>query len=444
MKLKLIIALTFALSACVGPSDTPPSRRQANIGPLPAMKSFSNRPVPPPARSNAEIARDFIDLSFRMESGRKLSVFSRYEAPIRVMMRGPVPATAQPDLERLLTRIRLEAGIDIQQANSGNLIIEFVPKAAMRRAVPQAACFVIPRAQSFNDFRRSRRRSSDDWVAMTKRDGITIFIPSGVAPQEIRDCLHEEIAQAIGPLNDLYRLPDSVFNDDNFHTVLTGFDMLILRLTYSPELRSGMSEAEVAARLPALLARYNARGQRAPTSYASENPAWKQAIDTALSVKTSNSVRQAAARRAVAIAEQSGWQDVRLAFSHFVLGRTSLTRQGEVALASYLRASALYARPGTEIQEAHIAMQLAAYAISSGRPETALEIANSRIPIALKAQNAALLATLLLAKSEALEMLGRKDAARQALMDSLGWARYGFGSEAVIRSRVGEIKAIRP
>ncbi len=46
----------------------------------------------------------------------------------------------------------------------------------------------------------------------------------------MRDCLHEELAQALGPLNDLYRLSNSVFNDDNFHSVLTGFDMEMLRL----------------------------------------------------------------------------------------------------------------------------------------------------------------------------------------------------------------------
>jgi hypothetical protein len=83
---------------------------------------------------------------------------------------------------------------------------------------------------------------------------MAVFMPADVAPQEVRDCLHEEVAQAIGPLNDLYRLPDSVFNDDNFHTVLTGFDMLILRATYAPELRSGMTRAEVAAALPGILA----------------------------------------------------------------------------------------------------------------------------------------------------------------------------------------------
>ena len=50
---------------------------------------------------------------------------------------------------------------------------------------------------------------------------MAVFLPGDVSPQEIRDCLHEELAQALGPVNDLYRLTDSVFNDDNFNTVLT-------------------------------------------------------------------------------------------------------------------------------------------------------------------------------------------------------------------------------
>ena len=53
-------------------------------------------------------------------------------------------------------------------------------------------------------------------------------------------------------MNDLYRLPESIFNDDNFHTVLTRFDMLILAATYAPELRSGMSRDAVAAALPGI------------------------------------------------------------------------------------------------------------------------------------------------------------------------------------------------
>jgi hypothetical protein len=132
----------------------------------------------------------------------------------------------------------------------------------MQRVVPQAACFVVPRVSSWAEFRRARGSRDLDWTTLTGRDRVAVFIPSDVSPQEVRDCLHEEVAQALGPLNDLYRLPDSVFNDDNFHAVLTGFDMLILRTYYDAELANGMTRAEVSARLPGILARLNPGGAR--------------------------------------------------------------------------------------------------------------------------------------------------------------------------------------
>ncbi len=93
------------------------------------------------------------------------------------------------------------------------------------------------------------------WIGrrVTEREKAAIFVPADTSPQEVRDCLHEELAQAMGPLNDLYQLPNSVFNDDNFNTVLTSFDMMMLRMHYAPELHSGMTQAEVAGRLPGML-----------------------------------------------------------------------------------------------------------------------------------------------------------------------------------------------
>jgi len=61
-------------------------------------------------------------------------------------------------------------------------------------------------------------------------------------------------------LNGLYHLPYSVFNDDNLHTVLTGFDMMMLKAYYSPELRSGMTRGQVAQALPYILNRINPAG----------------------------------------------------------------------------------------------------------------------------------------------------------------------------------------
>ena len=58
------------------------------------------------------------------------------------------------------------------------------------------------------------------------------------------------------------------------------------------------------------------------------------------------------------------------------------------------------------------------------------------------AEAEALLATLMLVKAEALESAGDVAAARALRLDSLGWARYGFGAEAVVRARQAEIAAL--
>jgi len=66
------------------------------------------------------------------------------------------------------------------------------------------------------------------------------------------------------------------------------------------------------------------------------------------------------------------------------------------------------------------------------------------MPIAAAHENAALLATLMMFKAEALEMLGRAGEASSVRMDSLGWARYGFGAERNVRARLREIASLNP
>ena len=73
-----------------------------------------------------------------------------------------------------------------------------------------------------------------------------------------------------------------------------------------------------------------------------------------------------------------------------------------------------------------------------------LEIVNRNLPAVARAQKADLLATLLLIKAEALELEGRASEARSVRLDSLGWARYGFGSDGEVRARAAEISALSP
>ncbi|MDZ4135260.1 MAG: DUF2927 domain-containing protein, partial [Paracoccaceae bacterium] len=242
----------------------------------------------------------------------------------------------------------------------------------------------------------------------------------------------------------LYRLTDSVFNDDNFHTSLTGFDMMILRAYYAPDLASGMTQAEVAARLPGILARINPAGQTQGGARASATPrVWINAIETALGGRSSTGAREAAARQALAIAKAQGWRDGRLAFSYFALGRMTLPRDATLAMQSFAEAGRIYRTlPGGQIHAAHVDMQIAAFALSRGDAARALELTNGAMPVVSLAENAALMATLMLMKSEALSLTGREAEARALRLDSLGWARYGFGSEAQVRARMSEISAL--
>lgn len=438
----------LGLSACVSSQNASMPTRRTPQETLPPMKTFSSVPAPHASRSNSEIAQDFLDLAFQMESGRPVPRMTRFEEPVTLRITGAPPISLGPDLAALLHRLRSEAGIDIQRVTSGeaNITIEVMPRAKLQALVPQAACFVAPRVSSWAEYRRARRSTQVDWTTLTSRDKVAIFLPGDVSPQEVRDCLHEELAQALGPLNDLYRLPDSVFNDDNFHTVLTGFDMLILRVYYAPELQNGMTRPQVAARLPGLLARLNPAGQRAPTHQsAMTSRAWIDAIEAALGPGASPARRRNAAGQAVQIALDNGWHDNRLAFSLFAMGRLTLSEDGEQALSAFLQAGQIFSNdPNTRIQAAHVGMHLAAFALSTGQADVALQLVNTNLGPAMKGQNAALLATLLMIKAEALELQGRMSEARTVRLDSYGWARYGFGSEQEVRAREQEIAALSP
>ncbi|WP_420863293.1 DUF2927 domain-containing protein [Algirhabdus cladophorae] len=416
---------------------------------LPPMKVFSTAQVTPPQRSNRQIATDFMDLSFQLESGRTIPRFTRFEGPISVRVTGAqAPASLMPDLSKLLARLRNEAAIPISLTKSANanITIEVITRKTLKKFVPSAACFVVPRVSSWAEYRAERRGSTLDWTSLQTRQKVAVFIPADTSPQEIRDCLHEEVAQGLGPLNDLYRLSDSVFNDDNFHTVLTGFDMLILRAYYSSQLRSGMSKADVASRLPAILARLNPRGEGLGQNRTRPTPrAWIKAVETSLSPAQPAMRRREAAAKSLWIAEAEGWTDGRRAFAHFIDGRLKMGTQNRKAFENFRKADALYAQMrDAQLQRAHVGVHLAAFALSEGDGEAAVAWVDLNLPAAIKSENAALLATLLMIKSEGLELQGRHSAARTVRLDSLGWARYGFGNDREVRARQREIASLSP
>jgi len=443
--MKRLIGLGFGLVAAC--AEVPQSTAPVALT-VPEARSFAATSPGPAQRPNSEILYDFLDLSFRMESGRELPILTRFEGPVTVRVTGDVPASLAGDLNGLLGRLRSEARIDIQQTNSAsaNITIVAVPNRTLRRAAPNAACFVVPRVQSWPELRAARGRSTLDWATLDTRTKAAIFLPADGTPQDIRDCLHEELAQALGPLNDLYRLPDSVFNDDNMHSVLTGFDMLILRAYYDPALRSGMTRDAVASRLPGILARINPRGQRAGGQVPSlTSRDWIETVEVALGGNASRAVRQRAALRAVDIASRKGWVDTRLGFANYAFARLQIGRNPRLALDAFNNAGRTYrGNPLTQIHTAHIAVQLAAFTLITGDADATIALTSEAIPVARRYQDASLLSLLMMFQAEALDIKGQSEDAMALRLDSLGWARYGFGNREKVIDRLNEIASLPP
>ncbi len=355
-------------------------------------------------RPNAEMARDILDLAFALEDGRAVSGLGRFEGPVRVRVRGTAPPTLGPDLLALLGRLAGEAGLDVALAAPGEaagIVVEAVPSAALAEAVPGAACFVVPNATSWAEFQALRGSPALDWTAAPRRTQAAVFVPSDAAPQEVRDCLHEEVAQALGPLNDLGRLPDSAFNDDGVHGALTGFDLLALRALNDPGLAAGMTRREVAARLPAILARLNPAGERAALR-----------------------------------------GDARAGLALLAQGRALAAEPG-AALAAFRAADrALADGPAAALHRAQARAQLAGFALSRGNAAEVLRLTGEAAAVAEATGDAALLATRLLLRAEATEALGDVDAARALRLVGMARARYGFGDAA--EARLAAVQALSP
>ena len=447
-----IIPVLFALAGC-NSSVTPfevPTRANAAPAPtnVPAIAPVIIGTANSVSRSNATLAQDFMNLSFSLESGTQLTQLTRFEGPITLRLTGQASTTARSDLQALLSRLRNEAGIPITAVNdpNANITMEMVTRAQIQKLIPNAACFVAPNVRGLTEYAQQRRSNTTSWSRLTERRVMSIFLPSDASPQEVRDCMHEELAQALGPVNDLYSLNNSVFNDDNMHATLTSFDMLMLRVHYAPEFKNGMNRTDVAIRLPSVLDRINPIGARANSEATAGNSTrWNNAVQTALGAGVSAADRIRSAEQAIAIARSANFEDVRMGYSYFVLGRVSMGVSMSKGKAAFQMADRVYASlPNTGLQRAFVAAQLAAFSIADGNSAETLAIVRPYMNIAKASGNSSLLSTLMLLEAEALDLAGQASIARSVRLDTQGWARYGFGSDKAVQARQQEIASLSP
>ena len=316
-----------------------------------------------------------------------------------------------------------------------------MPAAALRRAYPTAACVVVPGVSSFTEF---LRRDFPRWSRQQALTKAAVFIPDSAPPYIVRACLNEEIAQALGPVNDLYRVSDTVFNDDNVFNRVTDYDLLILRLLYSPELRTGMNEATARRALPALLARYNPAGQQSGTASLPDRR-WQTRIETAMNTANPRPARLVAAARAIDLAERLG--DHRLIHSLIIYGRLTLRDQPTLAAPAFERAYTLaQGQLGpNNLRTALAAMHIAAVAMAAERYSEAITLTTPALATARRYKDSVMTAGIQGLRALAFHKLGQNRASDAARLDSLAQARYAFGNNAAqIATAQAQINGLLP
>ena len=218
------------------------------------------------AYDNASLARLFVVLTLELEGGARRPHLVRYEAPVTVGVEGPGSARYGAFLDGFLARLRSNSGIAIARGSGpANLHVRFVDGDRFNATLPTAFCVIAGGDVGWEDFAADPLGANARQAAKAARlEQTTIFIPDDARPYLARNCLLEEVPQALGMTNDLFGLGSSSFNDDGAHLWPTKLDYLMLRVLYDPGMTTGLDRRETRDRALEILDRINPAGRAAP------------------------------------------------------------------------------------------------------------------------------------------------------------------------------------
>ena len=432
--MRLFLALLL-LAGCAPSLPTGPDRPYVP-GALPAFPVLvTDRPAGHTSYDNGTLADLLVTLTHELEWGAKRPHLIRYEGPVSVGVIGDGARPFTAFLDRLLGRIRANTSIEIARApKPNNLVINFVSGQDFRTSIPQHYCVVAPGLIDWDQFRQSPiRYGTEAYEAQTAMTGMTIFIPDNAAPHIVRTCLIEEVLQALGPANDLYGLGPSIFNDDAAHVWPTALDYLMLRVLYSPLLRSGMDRGETRAAAGVVLGELNPEGSSSvasPLSTGREQAGWALAIRKAFDPRRSRDDRIAQAERALAIAERARPDTAfhcRAAGALARVGRKDARR----ILAKVADADRVCARAhGTrDIRVARIRLEMARLYYDLDQPGRALELTDDLAPWLAEHGQDERLTALYALRAAALRAIQRTVESREARRLAGEWGAYALGRD---------------
>ncbi|HUF57072.1 MAG TPA: DUF2927 domain-containing protein [Thermohalobaculum sp.] len=370
------------------------------------------------AASNASLAQVFTLLTHDMEWGGTRPHLVRFETPVAVGLEGPGAARFADFVDGYLDRLRRRSGIDIARRRHGqNLHVRFVGRS-FERTAPGISCFVVAGDVAWKRFAADPRGHDGRRLAEARAIGhMTVFIPAAAPAHRVRSCLVEEIAQALGPANDLYGLGPTIFNDDDAHFWPTELDHLMLRVLYSDALRTGMDRATTERAARQVLDRINPAGLAAPALPLPQQRRmadWRQRLQGAFEPGLD---ARAAARRAAEAASIAAARTPGSAYHcHSMVALAQLAERGAAArpLEALDAADAVCRRAhgAGDIRLAWIGLMRAQLMLDLRRHGEAAELAGQVLPAFLASGQTEPAAAARKAQDAALSALGRHPEAR--------------------------------
>lgn len=237
--------------ATTGPIGTPPSSTPVLQRPRfqrPSLTNPAATPAQPPrttasvstAPLNQETIDYFLEIALGSEWGNSSSTIRRWTQNLRIQPMGTPSQADRNTLETVVAELNQltngQVSLQIVQENP-NVQIYFVPEAEFSRYEPN----YVPRNLGFFWAR---------WNNSGIYNSRILISTTGVSQTERSHLIREELTQSLGLMRDSYRYEDSIFQQRWTQTnQFSDIDRAIIQLLYRPDIRPGMSRAEVLSQL---------------------------------------------------------------------------------------------------------------------------------------------------------------------------------------------------
>ncbi|SEG81917.1 DUF2927 domain-containing protein [Marinobacterium lutimaris] len=203
------------------------------------------------------IVDSLIEVALRSEYGRDPMRLRKWAEPVRVQVEHRVgdPALHNELVDAQLSQLADITGHSIRRVNGGgNVELVLLRQTELAAFWRQKTGEPVPRGAL------CLARIWTDGQSRIQRALIAIPVDRARERGRLVSCIVEELTQILGLPNDSEKVFPSIFNDKSTDQLLTGLDLVLLRLLYDPRLEPGMGPDELRSRAKTVLTELTASG----------------------------------------------------------------------------------------------------------------------------------------------------------------------------------------